>query len=489
MTADLVSLAYISLVAVVCPLLASLIPGKAVPETVLLLIAGALLGPYGAGIIQTNEAISLFSDLGLAFLFLLAGYEISPKSLAGAEGRRGAATWLVTFAIAFAIVALWPTLSAFDLDGLAVVIALTTTAMGTLLPILQERGILGTRVGDEIIAYGTWGELFPIIAIALLLSARATWQTMLVLAAFLAIAVLFAIVPKVGKSVGGRVSTFIRDNADTNSQMIIRTVNLLLIGLTAISAVFDLDIVLGAFAAGFILRFIIPEGNQTMEMKHNAIAYGFLVPLFFVVSGAKVDLRAIGEAPELLALFIVLLLFVRALPIFVSLSTGKDSRSLDARERLTVSFYCTTALPIIVAVTSVAVSAGAMTQDTASVLVAAGGVSVFLMPLLALVAERTMNADAGQAIREIRANPREALHVIAEHHRLERRVHAQLKDKMRNWSSYDLDSRCPGGHCERPNIVNVPQPQGAEENPAPRKQEANRTEGSQPEKPDGNLVQ
>ena len=125
--------------------------------------------------------------------------------------------------------------------------------------------------------------------------------------------------------------------------------NLLLIGLTAISAVFDLDIVLGAFAAGFILRYLIPTGDQTMEMKHNAIAYGFLVPLFFVVSGAKVDVRAISAQPELLVLFILLLLFVRALPIFVGLSTGRESRTMDVRERLTVAFYCTTALPIIVA--------------------------------------------------------------------------------------------------------------------------------------------
>ena len=164
--------------------------------------------------------------------------------------------------------------------------------------------------------------------------------------------------------------------------MVIRSVNLLLVGLTAVSAVFDLDIVLGAFAAGFILRYLIPEGDQTMEMKHNAIAYGFLVPLFFVVSGAKVDVRAIGAEPELLGLFILLLLFVRALPIFVGLSTGRESRTMDVRERLTVAFYCTTALPIIVAVTSVAVSAEAMSQQTASVLVAAGGVTVFLMPLL-----------------------------------------------------------------------------------------------------------
>ncbi len=161
MAIDLVSLALISLVSVACPIIAGLIPGKPIPETVLLLLAGALLGPHGLGAIQSTDAINLLSDLGLAFLFLLAGYEISPKNLTGTEGKRGAATWAVTFAIAFVVVAIWPTLSAFELDGLAVVIALTTTAMGTLLPILQERGILGTRMGNEIIAYGTWASCFP----------------------------------------------------------------------------------------------------------------------------------------------------------------------------------------------------------------------------------------------------------------------------------------------------------------------------------------
>lgn len=453
MAVDLMSLAFISLVAVVCPLIAGLIPGKAIPETVLLLLAGALLGPHGAGLIQTSDAIALLSDLGLAFLFLLAGYEISPKSLTGTEGKRGAGTWFVTFAIAFAVVAVWPTLSAFELDGLAVVIALTTTAMGTLLPILQERNILGTRIGNEIIAYGTWGELLPILAMSLLLSARATWQTVVILFAFIAIAGVAAGVPKMATKVGGYVYRFIMANANTNAQMVIRTVNLLLIGLTAISAIFDLDIVLGAFAAGFILRYLTPEGNETMEMKHNAIAYGFLVPLFFVVSGAKIDVRAVFSEPELLVLFIVLLLLVRAVPIFVSLSLGRESRQMDVRERLTVAFYCTTALPIIVAVTTVAVSAGAMSQETASVLVAAGGVTVFLMPLLASLATHTMNADLGRAVRNIRRNPSKTLAILREHRRLERRRTAQAKGQPHTWGAYDIDSRCPGGHCERQRAV------------------------------------
>ena len=83
MTVDLVSLAIIALVAAACPIVAKLIPNKLVPETVFLLIAGALLGPNMTGAIVLTDAVGLLSDLGLAFLFLLAGYEINPKSPTG----------------------------------------------------------------------------------------------------------------------------------------------------------------------------------------------------------------------------------------------------------------------------------------------------------------------------------------------------------------------------------------------------------------------
>ena len=452
MVVDLVSLAIIAFIAFICPIICKLIPNKAVPETVLLLGAGALAGPHVLNVVQVTDATSLLSDLGLAFLFLLAGYEISPKNLTGAEGKRGAATWAVTFVIAFLVVVAWPSFSVFSVDGMAVAIALTTTALGTLLPILQERGLMDTRIGNEILAYGTWGELLPVLAMTLLLSTRAKWETMLILLAFIAIALLAAAVPKLTERVGGWMYRFVIENANTNSQMLVRTVNLLLIGLTAVSALFDLDIVLGAFAAGFIMRYLIPDGNPTLEMKHSAMAYGFFIPLFFVISGAKIDVTAIAANPELLLVFIALLLFVRALPIFVSLSLGKTSRDMTVPERLTVAFYCTTALPIIVAVTTVAVSAGAMGQDTASVLVAAGGITVFIMPLLASLTAHSVNADLGGALREIRETPRAVGHILAEHHRRERELHRQLKARLRSaglghGDVFDLTERCPGGVC------------------------------------------
>ena len=418
MVTDLVSLAIIALIAFACPILCRLIPNKAVPETVLLLAAGALCGPHVLNIVQVTDAMALLSDLGLAFLFLLAG-------------------------------------SLFSVDGMAVAIALTTTALGTLLPILQERKLMDTRIGSEILAYGTWGELLPVLAMTLLLSTRAKWETMLILMAFVAIALLTAAVPKRAERLGGWVYRFVVENANTNSQMLVRTVNLMLIGLTAISALFDLDIVLGAFAAGFIMRYLIPDGDPTLEMKHSAMAYGFFIPLFFVVSGAKIDVTAIAANPGLLLMFIGLLLFVRALPIFISLSLGKTSRDMTVPERLTVAFYCTTALPIIVAVTTVAVGAGAMGQATASVLVAAGGITVFIMPLLASLTAHSVNADLGSALREIREHPRAVGHILAEHRRRERELHRQLKERLRaaglrHSDVFDLTERCPGGVCPAP---------------------------------------
>lgn len=171
MTQELVSLTIIMAVAAASPIVAQLIPGKFIPQTVLLLAAGAVLGPYGFGVIEVNDAVKLLSELGMAFLFLLAGYEIDPKRLAGHQGKVGLLTWGITLGLAWLVVTFLPFFTKQGINGIATVIALTTTALGTLMPILKERNLEGTPIGDAIISYGTWGELGPILAMAILLPA------------------------------------------------------------------------------------------------------------------------------------------------------------------------------------------------------------------------------------------------------------------------------------------------------------------------------
>lgn len=402
MTHDFVSLAVIALVAAAAPIIANLIPRKPIPETVLLLAGGAVLGPAMLNVIWTDESVMLLSDLGCAMLFLLAGYEIDPKTITGREGKRGLATWLVTLMLAFAAVHCFTSVSARGLDGLAVTIALTTTAIGALMPILKERGLLNTRLGESVLAYGTWGELGPIVAMALLLSTRSTWVTIAILLLFVAIAVLTAVFGHRSSRKKGPIRDIFFAGRDTTSQTFVRTTLMLLIALVAVSALFHLDIVLGAFAAGFILRYLIPEGDHDLEKKLNAIGYGFFIPLFFVISGAKIDLFAVLEDPLLLFGFIAMLVLIRTVPIFLSIHYDKDPEvaSMGGRAHATVAVYCTTALPLIVAVTSVAVNAGAMDASTASVFVSAGALTMLIMPLLAAGIYRVADKHPIEFIKE-----------------------------------------------------------------------------------------
>lgn len=391
-----VSLAIIALVAFASPFIASVIPGKPVPETVFLLVFGAVLGPHMLGVIHADAEVSLVSELGLAFLFLLAGFEIDPKNITGVEGRYGLATWVVTFGIAWLAVRFTPWFSVSHFDGIAVTLALTSTALGTLVPIMRERSLTGTRVGDSILAYGTWGELGPVLAMSVLLSARTGIQTLVILGLFAVVCVLLPwsqVVPGASAAASLRLS---RNAPIPRRRPSWRLTVLILVTLVAFSAIFDLDIVLGSFAAGFVLRFIIPEGNHTLETKLDGLAYGFLIPVFFTVSGAKIDLTAVASRPGLLVGFIVALLIIRAVPILISMNICPATRDVSAYGRITVALYCTTALPIIVAVTSVAVNAGALSQDIASVMVAAGAITVFLMPLLAQLFYRVVDARAGR---------------------------------------------------------------------------------------------
>lgn len=380
MTQELVSLTIIMAVAAVSPIVAQLIPGKFIPQTVLLLAAGTALGPYGLGVIEVNDAVKLLNELGMAFLFLLAGYEIDPKRLAGHQGKVGLLTWGITLGLAWLVVTFLPFFTKQGINGVATVIALTTTALGTLMPILKERNLEGTPIGDAIISYGTWGELGPILAMAILLSTRTGWQTMLVLGAFLAICLLCAMLPTKALRTGHRLYRFLTENANTSSQTLMRLTTFLLIFLVTISALFELDAVLGAFAAGFILRYIIPDGSKSLEMKLEGVGYGFLIPVFFVVSGAAINVRAVASRP---------------------------------------------ALPIIVAVTSLAVKVGTMQSDTASTLVAAGAITVFLMPLLGSITYQVADIHPVTAVREIAHTPSDWREIVREHAQVRALLHHQ----------------------------------------------------------------
>ncbi|MCI1665631.1 MAG: cation:proton antiporter [Atopobiaceae bacterium] len=416
MTGQFVSLAIIVFVAFASPYVASLIPGRPIPETVFLVFAGAILGPNCLDLIKSNAtSIQLLSQLGLAFLFLMAGYELDPKELTGPMGKHAAASWAVSLVLALLVTSILPIDGLGGIGSMAFAIAMTTTAFGTLAPILRDRGLMGTPVGEAVTVYGAYGELLPVLAMAFLLSSRSPILTFVILGVFLLICRRVAKLPVKAKAVGSKVIGFLQDNVETGSQAPVRLTVCLLVFLVTLSAVFDLDIVLGAFAAGFILRIAVPEEDRTLMSKLEGIAFGFLVPLFFVVSGAGVDLSAAFGNPVLLVSFMGLLLVVRALPVWVSLKVSPETRAMRWSERFATAIYCSMALPIIVAVTAVAVENGAMTEDMASVLVTAGACTVLVVPIVTSLTRLVGSAHIAAAVGEIAHDPDHIGEIVHEH--------------------------------------------------------------------------
>ncbi|MFE1594781.1 cation:proton antiporter [Nocardia sp. NPDC058705] len=377
----IVSLFWIALVAVLAPLLSRLVRGY-LPDVVILLVAGAVVGPHVLGWASSAGGVDLVSELGLGMLFLLAGYELDPRLLGGRTGRTAWLVWIVCLLFAFAIV-----VAATDTSNgtrIAVAIALTSTALGTLLPILKQQGIVDTRLGRAVMTHGAVGELGPIVAMSVLLTSRDPGSALVIVVMFVVAAAVVGFVPLRMFDRIPDLGAGLAKLGGGTSQLPVRGVVLLLLVLMVVAEVFDLDVVLGAFAAGMILRRLIAAGHPDVDSALEAIGYGLLIPVFFVVSGMGIDVAAVGRNPALWLWFVVTIAVARGLPVWLSERFVPRGDNLPTgRERVELALYAATGLPIIVAVTQVATQTGLLSADVASILVAAGATTVLVFPLVA----------------------------------------------------------------------------------------------------------
>lgn len=392
--AQFVSIFWITLVALISPVLSRL-TGKRIPDVVFLLIFGMLIGPNVLHLAGTEGGIPLLKELGLGMLFLIAGFEINVSSLRSRQGSAALVTWGVCFGLGMLGAALMTGFSREANTYVAVGVALSSTALGTLLPMLKSHGAAGTVVGNAVLVHGAVGELLPIFAISLLLSSRSPGMAFVVLLAFMVVALVTALIPhRLFAHLPG-LRRIIAAEANTTGQTILRLAMFLLATLIMCTALFDLDAVLGAFAAGIILRSLTPPAAlHLITRRLETVGFAFTIPLFFVVSGMGISVSAVASNPLGLVAVVLGILLCRGVPVFladvlVDTRSGLTSKSQKAQ----MALYSAAGLPIIVAVTEVAVSSDLLEESTASLLVAGGALTVLLFPLFALSVRHAFGAS------------------------------------------------------------------------------------------------
>lgn len=391
-----ISLFWIALAAMLSPLLSAL-TRKKLPDVVILLILGMLIGPYALGLANTSNGISPIKDLGLGVLFLIAGYEVNTSALKSRQGGFAAGTWLVSFALGLVVggmVTDWIE----GIDEMAVfAIAMTSTALGTILPMVRNNGQTGTALGDSILVHGAIGEVLPIFAMALLLSRHNTFIAVLILLGFMAIALVTALVPhRAFEHIPGLRRTMAA-NASATTQTMLRLAMLILVTLMTAAAVFELDVVLGAFAAGIILRSLTPIGAfEPFSKRLDVLGFSFLIPLFFVCSGMSINIAVLVEKPFMLLGIALALLTVRGLPVVLCEFFVKTHSGLrTTNQKIQLGLYAAAGLPILVAVTNIALKNSLISEDTASLLVAGGALTILIFPLQATVIDNIFKKKDG----------------------------------------------------------------------------------------------
>ena len=375
------TLLLIPLLAVLAPVLArGLGRWVRVPVVVFELVLGILIGPSVLGWAVPGPFVETLSEFGLAMLFFVAGTEIEFGAFRGRLGARASLGWLISLVAGVAAAFLLAPGEAAVVIG----IALCSTALGTLLPMLRDTGELRTPFGQAVAAIGAVGEFGPLIAISLFLSGRRLGVAAIVLIAF-------ALVTALGiwlalRLPRGAMHGFVSTTLHTSGQFAIRVVFLILCALLALSIVLDLDMLLGAFAAGIIWRLLMRDASEhdreAVESKIEGVAFGFLVPVFFIYTGVTFDLGSLLAEPILFLLLpvvLVVLFVVRGLPSMLAAPKGSTTR-----DRLSIALLGATGLPIIVAVTGIGVDEGILTTTQQTVLVAAGMLSVLVFPLLGM---------------------------------------------------------------------------------------------------------
>ena len=244
-------------------------------------------------------------------------------------------------------------------------------------------GSCRTRFGTYLLAAGAVGEFGPILLITLVLSTTQPLHEAVILFGFIGIALLLAL-----SSVryGWRGIPALERTLESSSQLAVRIATVLVFGLVLLASELGLDLLLGGFVAGMIVRAALRGRElEAFESKLTAVGFGFLIPFFFVDSGLTFNLDALGSAGAIakLLLFLALFLVVRGAPALL-LYRGV----LKARDRTALAFFSATELPLVVAITTLAIDAGEMRSSTAAGLVGAAMLSTLIYPFVAMALRR-----------------------------------------------------------------------------------------------------
>jgi Kef-type K+ transport system membrane component KefB len=387
----LFALLLITALAAVIPILAKRLEHFGVPIVVYEIVAGMIIGGSGLNLIEPSPILTFLAEFGFAYLMFLSGLELDLRLLnPNRPAKEGERRWtqalplstlifLGTLFLAFTAATLFAPPAA-NSNPLLLGLILSTTSLGVVVPVLKERELTGKRFGQYILVASSIADFVTLLLLTTVIAvlSRGLTLDLLLIPTLLLIFIMVARF-SMRASQGSRLQRALDSLSSATSQIRVRGAFALMVAWVVLAEAFGVEVILGAFLAGAIAGLLSGQQDQDSRAKLDAIGYGFFIPIFFIMVGARFNLQVVLESTQgllLLAWLVVVAFMVKVIPALLL------KLRFDWRQTLGGGMLLSSRLSLIIAASAIAFSMGLISEIVNSDIILLAIITVTVAPFL-----------------------------------------------------------------------------------------------------------
>ncbi|MEC1261513.1 monovalent cation:proton antiporter family protein [Bacillus swezeyi] len=357
-----------------------------IPVVVAEIIMGLIIGKSGLNLVTAHDTwLETLSMLGFIFLMFLSGLEIDfsafekgkkkqllPNGKAAPNTFKTAAIifigiFILSLGLSYSFV-----LAGFIDNAFLMTLIISTISLGVVVPTLKEERLMKTNIGQVILLVAVIADLATMILLAVFASIYGDENSnMWLLIILFAAGVVLYLFGRIFKK-----RSFVEVMSKGTIQIGTRAIFTLIIVLVALSESLGAENILGAFLAGVLVSLLSP--NKELVQQLDSFGYGFLIPIFFVMTGVKLDIWSLFENPKILVM--IPLLFV-ALLISKVLPALFLKKWYDTKTVLASGFLLTSTLSLVIAATTIGERIGVIDAQMSGALILVAVITCIITPI------------------------------------------------------------------------------------------------------------
>ncbi len=379
------------------PTFMSVIRLEKIPTVIIEIIIGFILGKifFHSFSEQSLQILDFLALTGFLFLMFLGGLEIDVDQIVASFPTKeinvsrfltnpflvGLVYFIMTLILSWSGAFLLSKI--FDIQNIWYFsLIMVTTSVGIIIPVLKNRGDINTNFGQMLVLAAAIADILSIILFsftAFIIKHGFNPKQLLILLLFVLFYFFYYLGNKYIKlSVFQRLS-FNLSHAAT--QISIRgSIFLILIFVVFAQYIGDEIMILGAFLSGLLLSIFLHKGRSLLLIKLDGMGYGFFIPVFFIMVGARFDTSSLLEFDNTFLIFLtfllVLLFAVKIIPSFLWFKLFGFKRAISG------GFLMSSRLSLIIAASQIGLDLGVISPGINSCFIIMAVITCFTSPII-----------------------------------------------------------------------------------------------------------